>query len=253
MRYLGVPIVVGVRIFSISLPKTIFAILSLLIIIWCLQIHMIVVREEDYQVAIRKLEDSGFIRTAPDRRPAPEVMERLPDPQAVLDQINEGYKRLDQSSITFNYPIHYPEREAELFLIPNSFAHLQMSDMTIPSNATNQAVSTKNYDVYGNLFYPHEQVLVESLVKVAIDEEEEVGYSSWGELLRAWVSMMAGYLEVNNDILDNCADERAVEWYSTNFGRIREAKFGPLDRRITKRLGSGKEMPVDMRGNPIPG
>ena len=62
---------------------------------------------------------------------------------------------------------------------------------------------------------------------------------------------MAGYLEVNNDILDKCVDERAVEWYSANFGRIHEARFGPMDLRVSKRLGSGKEMPVDIRGDPI--
>jgi hypothetical protein len=61
-----------------------------------------------------------------------------------------------------------------------------------------------------------------------------------------------GYLEVNNDILDDCADERAVEWYSTHFGRIHEDQYGEWDLRVSKRLGSGKEMPVDMRGNPIP-
>lgn len=63
--------------------------------------------------------------------------------------------------------------------------------------------------------------------------------------------MMAGYVEVNNDILDNCADERTVAWYSVNFGRIREDKFGPFDRRVSKRLGSRKEMLVDTRGNPL--
>jgi hypothetical protein len=36
-----------------------------------------------------------------------------------------------------------------------------------------------------------------------------------------------------------------------NFGRKREAEVGPFDRRIIKRLGSKREMPVDMRGNRI--
>lgn len=109
----------------------------------------------------------------------------------------------------------------------------------------------KQFDTYGNLHYPLEAALVESFVKAAIDEEKDTGFSSWGQSLETWVSMMSAYLEVNNDILDNCLDEQAVDWYSTKFGRIREAKFGPMDRRISKRLGSGKEMPVDMRGNPI--
>jgi len=58
---------------------------------------------------------------------------------------------------------------------------------------------------------------VESFVKAAIDEEKEVGLSAWGALLRAWVSMMTGYLEVDNDVLDHCLDKQAVEWYSTNW------------------------------------
>ena len=33
--------------------------------------------------------------------------------------------------------------------------------------------------------------------------------------VKAWIAMMVSYLEVNNDILDNCADEQAKEWYST--------------------------------------
>ena len=69
--------------------------------------------------------------------------------------------------------------------------------------------------------------------------------------VKAWIAMMVSYLEVNNDILDNCADERVVEWYSTHFGRIHEAQYGGWDLRVSKRLGSAKEMPVDMRGNPI--
>ena len=64
--------------------------------------------------------------------------------------------------------------------------------------------------------------------------------------------MMVSYVEVNNDILDDCVDEQAVERYSTHFGRTHEAKHGPWDLRVSKRLCSGKELPVDMRGNPLP-
>ena len=63
---------------------------------------------------------------------------------------------------------------------------------------------------------------------------------------------MRGYLEVNNDIFDDCADVQAVEWYSTHFGRIHEDQYGEWDLQVLERLGSGREMPVDMRGNLIP-
>lgn len=39
----------------------------------------------------------------PDRRPAPEIMESLPDPQAVLDDINKGYQRLDRYCTSFQF------------------------------------------------------------------------------------------------------------------------------------------------------
>lgn len=69
------------------------------------------------------------------------------------------------------------------------------------------------------------------------------------DLLRG-ASLMT-YLEVDNGILDHCQDEQAVEQYSHNFGRIHETNLGPIDRRVSKRLSSGKEMPIDMRGNCI--
>jgi hypothetical protein len=182
-------------------------------------------------------------------------MEDLPDPQGVLAEINEGYKSLDLSSTTFNYPSSYPETEAQLFLIPNSFAHLPLRPIDSTSSATGPrpTLPVSHYNVYKNLFYPLERALVESLVKAAVDEERNTDVSTWGELLKAWIAMMVGYLDVNNDMLDMCEDEQAVEWFSVHIGRKYEAVSGPIDRRITKRLDSGKEMSVDMRGNPVVG
>ncbi|KAI4127408.1 MAG: hypothetical protein LQ347_004615, partial [Umbilicaria vellea] len=204
-------------------------------------IHYIVIRDEDYQTAIRKLLDSKFVSTVPDRSPPFEVIEHLPDPQDVLKEINEGYKGLDQSSTTFNYPNSSPEKKEQVVLIPNSFAHIPLG----PAYSTNQ------YDKYNNILYPLERALIESFVKAALDDEKENNITSWGESLRSWISMMVGYLDITNDVLDTCEDHPAVEWFSAQFGRGHEATSGPLDRRITKRLGSGKEMPVDMRGHPL--
>lgn len=64
---------------------------------------------------------------------------------------------------------------------------------------------------------------------------------------------MVSYLKVNNDIFDDWdfVDDRAKDWYNREFGRAREEKYGPWDRRISKRIGSNKEIPVDARGNPL--
>lgn len=58
--------------------------------------------------------------------------------------------------------------------------------------------------------------------------------------------MMVRYLNIGNDILDTCEDQPAVEWFSAQIGRGHEAIFGPLDRHISKLLGSVEEMPVGM-------
>ncbi|PYI08428.1 hypothetical protein BO78DRAFT_428253 [Aspergillus sclerotiicarbonarius CBS 121057] len=179
-------------------------------------------------IVIGELVESGFRPISPKRIPRPEILEDLPNPEEVIEKFNAGYRRLDQSTKTFEYPAHLPERTERVVLIPNSFSHLKLQ--TRP--------------------------LVESFVKAALDDEsiDENGFldiTSWGDMLRSWLSMMAGYLGIENDILDDCDDERAVAWYSKNFGRVREETYGPLDRRISKRLGSGKEFAYDRRGVPL--
>ena len=118
-------------------------------------------------------------------------------------------------------------------MIPNSFAHVLQEDIPRSSTDIGDTARTTRFQSYGSLYYPLEQPLVESFVKAAIDEETEAGFSAWGESLRSWVSLMTGYLEVDNDAFDLCPDKRAVDWYSRNFGRIHEA------------------MPIDMRGSPL--
>ncbi len=172
----------------------------------------------------------------------------------MLAEINAGWRSLDSSSTTFHYPSRFSLEDTELVLVLNSFAHLPMTPIDSTSSATGPRpiLPTNHYDVYENLFYPLEQALVESFVKAALDEEKD-NILHWELTLKAWIAMMGGYLEVNNDVLDMCEDEQAVEWFSVHFGRKHEAAHGPWDRRVTKRLGSGKEMPVDMRRNPVVG
>jgi hypothetical protein len=82
-----------------------------------------------------------------------------------------------------------------------------------------QTFSTSDFDEYKNLFYPLERPLIESFVRAAVGDEKIIYVSSWGGLLRSWISMMIGYLNVDNDLLDMCEDERAAEWFSAKFGR----------------------------------
>ncbi|KAJ5145524.1 uncharacterized protein N7515_000088 [Penicillium bovifimosum] len=224
MNYLGVPIVVA----------------------------MVAVHDEDYELACQKLKDSGFHEITPDRTISPEILATLPDPEQAIEEVGREYRRLDRSTRTFEYPIkHHLAGSLQLTLAPNSFANIPIPDVIVDIKQNND--STKGFDIYGNICHPLEEALVESFVKCVIDDQndENAEFSGWGDRLSTWVATMCAYLEVNNDILDSCSDERAVEWFSVTYGRIHEEKFGPLDRRVSKRLGSGREMPVDMRGNPL--
>ena len=140
---------------------------------------MIVIRDEDHPAAVRKLEESGFVQAPPDRRPAPEILESLRDPKDVVHEINRGYSRLDRYCKSFqleHYDLYFTG--CQIFLIPNSFAHLPMDDIGIISEFSNEQSLSARYQVHGNLYFPLEATLVESFVKAAIDDCDEVGYSS---------------------------------------------------------------------------
>lgn len=129
--------------------------------------------------------------------------------------------------------------------MPSSFTRLDMS----PSTST-------AYDVYGNMLYPSEWILMESLLRVAVDgdgygalvPEGHAKISAWGYLTRAWISQMVEYLGFKENIIDDSDDTRAIDWYSKRFGRIYVDKNGPMDCRVSKHLVSGREMKYDMTG-----
>jgi hypothetical protein len=168
----------------------------------------------------------------------------VPHMRKAREELDAGY----QSTTWFNYPALYNCTD-QVVLVLSSYAHLSVSTVTPIASARTLAVH--EYNVYSNLFYPLERTLLESFVKVILRDGDGTTTSLWGYSLRASIAHMVGYLEVNNDAVDEYPDKEVVEWFSHHFGRKYELKFGSLDRRISKRFGSGREMPVDMRGHPV--
>ncbi|KAI9824004.1 MAG: hypothetical protein M1826_007537 [Phylliscum demangeonii] len=209
-----------------------------------------VVLDAHYQPSIQKLLLAGFQRTVPRRCLAPEIMNILPDPGKVLRDWNAEYAKLDAATTTFDYPVHHDDPSVQLVLTPASYAHLSVPPSLAP-NDTASETRLDGYDIYKNVCYPLERVLLESFIRVVLADGDMTGMNRWAMAVSVWVSTMSGYLEVDNDAVDDCPDDAVREWYSVHFGRKHEAKFGPWDRRIMKRLGSGREMPVDMRGHPV--
>lgn len=138
-----------------------------------------------------------------------------------MEEIHRGYRSLDRSSQTFDYPARLPERREQVVFIPNSFAHLALDNAV-----TSLTVKPTKYDIYGNAFCPCERILLESFVKAAVDDEgidsESYWITPWSGLLRSWISMMVGYLGINNEVIDDPDDPRAVTWHSRYFGRTYE-------------------------------
>ncbi|KAI2700367.1 hypothetical protein CBS147332_7978 [Penicillium roqueforti] len=153
---------------------------------------MIAVHDKDYQIACQKLQESEFHKTVLDRRPAPELLARLPDPDKVMRKVNKKYERLDKSTTIFDYPANYRLAEGlKLIIVPNSFANLPTLDVA-------SDIPTKKYDVYNNISHPLEEALIESMVKgVLIDKDDEnVPTSIWGDILSTWIAMMVLYLKI---------------------------------------------------------
>jgi hypothetical protein len=161
----------------------------------------------------------------------------------VIDEINAGYRRVDEETTTFDFPEGSRTKE-QLTLLPNSFVHLPL---------VNDLRYSKEYLFYDNLWYPCERALVSSFVQATIDDQDVTKFSLWVDALRSWVAFMVGYLNVNNDIFDDWEfiDDRAKDWYGIEFVKAHEERYGPWDRRKSIRLGFTKEMPVDARGNPL--
>ena len=194
------------------------------------------VRNQDYETATQKLIDAGFSRTVPDRKPNAAVLARDPDPKALIAKINAQFATLDKATQNFEYP----NSKQRLVLVPNSFAQLPIE--TIGSKS-----QSSKYDAFENVFFPLEAALIESFARCAAGS----GMNQWQATLRGWIGTSLTYLEIDDDILDECQKKEAVDWYSSNFGRKHHAQNGFTDYRVSKRVGSGKHVPVDSRGNRV--
>ena len=170
------------------------------------------------------------------------MLESHPDPAAVIRKTHAGWARRDKAAVVFDKPNKSSQWDIPIVLLTNSFAHLPFRYVTFNDDGTILSLND-HYHEYKNLYHPLESCLLEGLVAAAIDEEKVKLSSLWGGTLKAWISMMGLYLEVDNDALDDCPDPSLLEWYSERYGQIREEKHGPWDRRIRKDLVLGRKCP----------
>ena len=99
----------------------------------------------------------------------------VPRMKEAREELDGGYRTLDQSTTWFNHPAPYNCAD-QLVLIPSSYAHLSVSTVTPIASA--RTLAAHEYNEYGNLFYPLERTLLESFIKVA---QRDGGGSFWEE------------------------------------------------------------------------
>ncbi|KAI9875801.1 MAG: hypothetical protein M1830_007992, partial [Pleopsidium flavum] len=134
----------------------------------------------------------------------------------------------------FPHSLNYEER---VVLLRSSYVHLTPPiEAALPSSTHTfpGSLSTSHFYVDNNLYYPDKVQLLESLIKVIL-EDKDTGYlKTWQTLLRAWaISYVYGELNVENDALDVCEDADVKSWFNKAIRRDQ----GGLDRTITKRKG----------------
>jgi hypothetical protein len=117
-------------------------------------------------------------------------------------------------------------------LVQSRYAHLSPpgSATQIP---TAPHLPTQPFFVIHNFCYPNKVVLLESFIRVILEEEEAGMEDYWSGLLSAWaISYICGHLDVALDALDTCEDEGVRNWFNKNIYRDQ----GGL-REINKRTG----------------
>lgn len=191
---------------------------------------MLVPAEQDFDLAVRKLEDAGF-RLAPWSYASvdPEILmkkkENAEKLQAMHARVAKQHRALDTHSTRFVFP----QDEFKLVVLRPSFVEIA------PPVGLQQKVDAApeffRKDDDGNFYYPDKLVLLESMIKTLLKEEQP---TMWKSLLTAWaVSYICGYLDVGVDALDGCEDENVRVWYNAAIRRDQ----GGLDQTRNIRTG----------------
>jgi hypothetical protein len=192
---------------------------------------MLVPTEEDFLTAVKKLEDAGFHRTPWSYATVdPELLGTDPITLKIHRREIQKRERFDQHSVRFHFPSSFNIRE-KVVLLQSRYVHLSPPSAEQISIAPH--LPAQQFFVNGNLYYPNEVVLLESFIRVIL-EEKAAGMYNWSALLSAWaISYVCGLLDVDVDALDTCEDERVRDWYNKKIRRDQ----GGLNRAINKRTG----------------
>lgn len=196
---------------------------------------MLGVLDDEMDTAAKKLADAGFERqnwcytsiVDPATQQDNEIYKRL---QA---QYQPSYARLDAISLRFQYPdrARCPGRT---ILLPTSYIHIDTESPSLSS--TFAAPSQPSFYVSGNAYFPNAVVLLESMIKVLLQDDESCLDNRWQIELAGWIiTYLYGELTLRIDVLDGCQDDEVKMWFNKETKRV----TGGLSR-IREKWGKDK-------------
>jgi hypothetical protein len=179
---------------------------------------MLVPAEKDFSAAMKKLEDAGFRRTpwSYGIHVHPKLFRTNPIISKSYRRESRSYERLHQHSARFDFPPGF-NMENHVVLLESRYVHLSPPSDGQSSNLP--YLSIPLFSGNGNLYYPNKVVLLESFVRVLLEEKavKDMMYTNdWVFHLSAWaISYICGK-PLNTGILDTCEDEGVRNWCNKN-------------------------------------
>ncbi|KJZ71367.1 hypothetical protein HIM_09250 [Hirsutella minnesotensis 3608] len=182
--------------------------------------YMIVIRDADFDDAVQRLRSAGFENWPWSYGSLEPNFYQGRLKENIYRHIVKDFADLDKNSARFLFPSE-KQMTAKVALLPSSYAHIRFD------SATESAVSRN-----GNILYPNAAVLLQSVVQTLIREPVD---GMWASALNMWaISYIYGQLMLGDDVLDECDDDGARDWFNESIQRSGKG----IDRiTCTKRLG----------------
>ncbi|RDL41221.1 uncharacterized protein BP5553_01200 [Venustampulla echinocandica] len=186
--------------------------------------YMLGIDDDQMDLAAKKLAGAGFERQNwpfsssidPSTRKDDEIYNRI------HAGVRPAYAKLDANSIRFQYP-NEEKCQVRTVVLPASYIHLSIPEDPISptiSNSTHAGPSQPPFYADGNLYFPNVVMLLESMIKVILEDDITCKQKDWQGTLCGWViSYLYGDLTLRDDVLDGCQDDRVKQWFNRNVKR----------------------------------
>ncbi len=203
--------------------------------------YMLGIDDEQISSASQALLDAGFVREEwswscrkdPARRKNDEVYQQM------HRELAQSYTRFNAQTARFRYDdeARYVEQTV---LVPSSYIHLWAPSVAAPAiqrGLANPPYSSQpRFYQHNNLYYPNVAILLQSLIRVILDERAWTNRYDWRLKLETWAfDCLYEGLSLREDILDTCEDEEVKEFLNSEVDR------GSGSSRI--RMKWGKPLP----------